>query len=51
MTWLKFRQILVDPAAGGKKFGQIIFPVHICGAMNTTINQQWWWHTNSEWGM
>jgi hypothetical protein len=41
----------VDEEEGGKKFGEIIFPVHICAAMKTIINQQWWWHTNSDWGM
>jgi hypothetical protein len=35
---------------GGKKFGGIVFPDHICGAMEK-INQQWWWHTISDWGV
>jgi hypothetical protein len=51
MTCIKIRHFPVDPEVRGKKFGEIIFPGHICGAMNTTINQQWWWHTKSEWGM
>jgi hypothetical protein len=46
----KNRQFQVEEKGGGKKFGEIIFPDHICGAMKK-INQQWWWHTNSGWGV
>jgi len=33
-----------------KKFGDLSFPVDICFTMKISINQQWWWHTNSKRG-
>jgi hypothetical protein len=48
---LKFGNFRWMRKEGEKNLAKSFFLSIFVPQMKITINQQWWWHTNSDWGM